>query len=363
MLLSAKTVARSTFREVAETMNRYMRSRLAVPLQGSGGYDPPTIFFLTPDYDLPSGGIRVIYRHVDILNAAGLKATVVHQRPGFRCSWFRNSTSVTDVSKVRLRPSDLLVLAEVDGDLFCRLAPGTHHVIFNQNSHLTWTRGGDTVSRHYATNPYLVAILTVSQHSAEMLRYAFPAARIERIHLGLDQTLFYSELGRRRRRMTFMPRRGVDDAQQVLQILKGRDALKDWDIVPLDGLVHEDVAKALRASQIFLAFTYQEGFGLPAAEAMACGNYVIGYHGFGGGEFFDAGFSTPIPQGDVLGFAKAVEQAISLQETDPALFENKITTGARKISKDYSLRLEHQEVFQFYHEALTAIGEKLHSFK
>ncbi len=42
------------------------------------------------------------------------------------------------------------------------------------------------------------------------------------------------------------------------------------------------VVAALRTTKIHLAFTHQEGFGLTSAEAITCGNYVIGQHGFGG---------------------------------------------------------------------------------
>ena len=78
----------------------------------------------------------------------------------------------------------------------------------------------------------------------------------------------------------------------------------------MQGLTHAQVAERLRASRIYLAFTHQEGFGLPAAEAMACGNYVIGNHGQAGREFFDSAFSMPIETGNMLGFARAVEAAV-----------------------------------------------------
>ena len=54
----------------------------------------PTVYFCLPDYDVPSGGFRVVYRHVDILNEAGIPAAVLHCRAGFRCTWFENQTRV-----------------------------------------------------------------------------------------------------------------------------------------------------------------------------------------------------------------------------------------------------------------------------
>ena len=53
------------------------------------------------------------------------------------------------------------------------------------------------------------------------------------------------------------------------------------------------VADILRESQVFLSFGHPEGFGLPPAEALACGCLVIGYHGGGGREYFGPAGAYP----------------------------------------------------------------------
>ena len=93
---------------------------------------------------------------------------------------------------------------------------------------------------------------------------------------------------------------------KVLQLARGRGLLEGWEVIELNGMTQAEVAAQLRTTKIFLAFTYQEGFGLPPAEAMACGNYVIGYHGFGGRELFHDEFSAPVETGDIVGYAKAL---------------------------------------------------------
>src|SRR6476469_3158805 len=103
-------------RELRARQRRWERSRIVIPTTPQWA-SRPSVYFLTPDFDEPSGGIRVIYRHVDILNAAGIPAAVLHQRKGFRCRWFENDTRVTSVAESAVSPSDLLVVGELDVDL------------------------------------------------------------------------------------------------------------------------------------------------------------------------------------------------------------------------------------------------------
>lgn len=270
---------------------------------------PPSIYFLTPDHPEPAGGIQVIYRHVDLLNASGTRAFVVHQRHGFRCKWFDNDTAIVYGPDVSFSPVDLVVVPEVEADLLERLDSRLRWVLFNQNAHLTFSHPPAEFARLLSTGGRCLGIVTVSDHNARMLGHIFRDTAIHRVHISVDPKLFYPD-DRRRRLLTYMPRRAGSDARQVLEILRIRGVLSGWDVIALDGMSHSAIAALLRQSQLFLSFTYQEGFGLPAAEAMAAGNYVVGYHGFAGLEFFHPEFSAPVETGDVVGFANAVEEAV-----------------------------------------------------
>src|SRR5437588_250909 len=52
------------------------------------------IYYGCPDKNYPVGGIRVNYRHVDVLNRNGFDAFVLHHYFPFRCTWFENDTRV-----------------------------------------------------------------------------------------------------------------------------------------------------------------------------------------------------------------------------------------------------------------------------
>lgn len=314
-----------------------------------------SIYFLTPDYPKPAGGVRVIYRHVDILNEAGLNALVLHQKPKFRCDWFENETRIAAVSNVTVRRGDLLVVPELDVAVLSRLPKGVRYAIFNQNAHLTWQRPSNSDS-YAATNPDFAGVITVSEHNFEMLGYACPGCRIERVHLSIDSDIFYPGDASRPRQIAYMPRRGRDDATQVLEMLRARGILEGWHIAALDNLSHRQVADELRRSRIFLAFTHQEGFGLPAAEAMACGCYVIGNHGFGGGEFFRTEFSTPVNVGDVLHFAQAVEKIIAVENRTEGWCTEKGDLASKSIMQTYSQARERDDVLRLFCNFMQASG-------
>ena len=141
----------------------------------------PTIYYLAPDENRPSGGLRVIYRHVDLLNTLGVPAAVVHHRVGFRCSWFDNATRVISLSSLRLRESDLLVVPEFYAAGFASLPRGARLVVFNQGPHHTFDLiplRENAPGWPYSEAGRVEGILTVSRDGAKLLEFAFPGCRI-----------------------------------------------------------------------------------------------------------------------------------------------------------------------------------------
>ncbi len=317
--------------------------------------EPPTVYFCTPDIDYPSGGIRVVYRHTDLLNQAGIRAAVLHSRRNFRCTWFENSTRVVSSRQTMIGPRDLVVVSEVAALLLATLPPGFRYVVFNQGPHLTWRLPDREVAR-YIDSPDLAAIFTVSDHGLELLRYAAPNANVRRLHNSIDPRLFHPGKAARARRISYMPRRGRDEARQLLGILQGRGALDGWEVTTLEGLREREVADHLRSTTIFLSFAYQEGFGLPAAEAMASGAYVVGFHGFGGREFIRPEFSSPVEPGDIVAFARALEAVLERETDTPGWCAARGSAAAAFIAGEYSAEREREDVVSAYAALFTGAG-------
>ena len=308
-----------------------------------------TIYVLCPDNDVPSGGIKQLYRHVDTLNRNGIAASIIHQDDGFRCTWFENNTRVSYTSNCRLGESDYLVVSEIYGPAITDIKTGIRKVVYNQNSYLTFR--GFSLTKSDLPSPYLhpdvLAALVVSEDSKRYLQYAFSQLKVKRIHHSIDPTLFgYKAM--KKQQIAFMPRRNQQDIIQVINILKYRGALQGYELIPIQDRSEAEVAAILKESLIFLSFSRAEGFGLPPAEAMACGCIVVGYHGQGGKEFFDPEFSYPIPQGEVITFAKTVERVLELAASDRSALAKKGETAARFIEKNYSVAREEEDIVTFW---------------
>jgi Glycosyl transferases group 1 len=308
---------------------------------------PPTVYFCSPDYNVPSGGIRVVYRHVDLLNEAGIPASVLHARTNFRCTWFENHTRVVGCRETLIGPEDLVVVGELAAKVVVGLPPGYRFAVFNQGPHLTW-RVADELVQHCALSRDLAAMLTVSDHGARLLRHAFPEANVLRLHNSIDPDVFFGSDAARPRRIAYMPRRGRDEAHQVLGVLRSHGALEGWDVTALERLNERQVGDRLRSSMVFLSLAYQEGFGLPAAEAMASGAYVVGFHGFGGLEFFRPEFSSPVETGDVIAFARTLERVLKRERLEPGWCARRGAAAAAFIKAEYSPERERQDVVAAY---------------
>ena len=291
------------------------------------------IYVLSPDDNRPVGGIKMLYRHVDMLNAHGYQAAIVHRKKGFRCTWFENETRVEYLARIEPDTFDFVVVPEVNGPKALDIFPEAKKIIFNQNAHYTFLGYPllDTVDRTTAYHhPQLLAVLVVSEDNRDYLTYAFPRLRVERIHKGADGRVFrFRELAAKQPRISFMARRHPEDVRQVINILKFRGVLDGVTVERVDGKSEREVAEILAQSLVFMSFGYPKG--LPAAplEAMLAGCLVVGYHGMGGREYYTPEYTWPVAIGDTVGVARAVEDALRAWQSNPAAIQAEGGGGAR----------------------------------
>lgn len=289
------------------------RFMLELPINYSG-----TVYVYCFDDNNPAKGIKTLYRQVDLLNKNGISAQIVHQQPGFRCTWFEHETLVTWWDQTKFTQNDTILLPEVLGANIPRIMPGVPKVVFNQNGFLSFHNHVsplvETRDSPYA-HPDVIAALTVSEATANFLSYGFPKFPVFRIFYSIETDVF-KYTATKKRQICYLPRQHKDDPDRLLNLLKYRGVLQDLDLISLDGKPEAEMATILQESLIFLNFGSAEGFGLPPAEAMACGCIVIGYDGIGGREFLTPEYGYPIAQGDLVSFAQTIEHVLELWESD-----------------------------------------------
>jgi hypothetical protein len=345
---------KSTLNELKVSSRRKwaMRHRRLPKFSTTGQTAPvPTIYYFAPPEPTASGGVRNMYRHVDELNSLGFRAAVMHPKAGFRCTWFANDTAVVGTDTTPLHRNDILVMPEFYGPYLDTLPAGVNVVIFNQKAYDTFfftpyestPRGAP-----YAQLTGLRGLLTVSQDNAELLAYAFPDIDVKVARLVLDPTLFHPGTPRRPRRIAFTAHRRAAELEQLLHMLRSRGALAGWELVPISGRTEQQTAEIMRSAPLFLSFSDREGFGLPPAEAMASGCYVIGFTGLAGREFFDPDHCTVVPDSDLLAFGRAVERVAAAYESDPDAIAKLGELASERVLARYTTAGLREDLEAFY---------------
>src|SRR6266478_6645803 len=143
-------------------------------LKGEWAMAKPTIYFFTPDLGHVLGGVKQIYRHVDVLNVAGWDAWVVHRKKGFKITWFEHETRVMYEPVAMRKSVDVAVYPEIWGPNIDVWGKNIRKVILNQNCYYT-SSDFDLKGRPELTylNPKVIATIVVSEDSKRYLEYAF----------------------------------------------------------------------------------------------------------------------------------------------------------------------------------------------
>jgi Glycosyl transferases group 1 len=312
-----------------------------------------TVYVLTPDLPAAVGGVRQHYRLVDTLNEGGIPAAIVHRDEGFRCRWFENTTQVVCAKRTTATQDDLIVIPEELIELVPSLAPGVPKIIFNQNAYTTFLWGiSDAETKAAYHHPDVWSTIVVSDDNVDYLRKAFPGLRVDRLRYEIEAHLYHPG-AEKRRAVAYMPRKRKLESTELLALLNVSGALVGWEVVTIDGVSEEKAAELIRASAIFLSFSYREGFGLPPAEAIACGCLVVGFDGFAGKEFF-RDHAIPVSDGDVQTYFAVVSEILSSWDAKREHFAQMTQRGAEFVLNAYSPEAHRHSVIPTFSEAMAA---------
>ncbi|UCD22694.1 MAG: glycosyltransferase family 4 protein [Chloroflexota bacterium] len=232
-------------------------------------------------------------------------------------------------------------------------------------------------------------IITVSQSAAERTEFFFkvPADKIRVVYNGIDTSIYSRNKESSNNRNGLIMVGNTDDRKKgILYLLKALQQLRDDgikltvvddaarhssytdDVGPLpsyglqlveklnlDGTVHfsgrltrEELAKHYSAAQIAVVPSIYEGFGLPAAEAMACGTPVIATTGGALPEVVgDAGILVPPGSADAL--AATIKQLLNDKRAQERMSE----AGRKRVEEKFSWEQAARKTLDVYQEVLT----------
>lgn len=297
----------------------------------------------------PGGGVRIIARHIELLNEAGIEAAMWCRRPGYRVPWFDNAIPMLSGDKLDLDADDLLVVPEPYLLPGVDPAPGARKVIFNQNHFLTfWSWRTSDGYPGWDPAPHVWA---VSRESVDVLGRVHPGLPLSLIPNAVDPSTFRPDRNDDVRRIAWMPRRRPLEASLIASMLRTDRRAEGIELVSLSGAAEREVAGILGRSSVFIALGMAEGFGLPVAEALSAGCLVAGYPAGGGAELFEApgAYETPDARPHLL-----VDRALTLAGT-PA--DDPLRAAARQwVTSRYNVDATRQALLDAVHAARSLPG-------
>ena len=234
----------------------------------------------------------------------------------------------------------------------------------------------------------LERIVTVSQSSSEEIQRFFkiPADKLRIVYNGIDTEMYQTNKhGNKERNGLIMVgntddrKKGVIYLLEAMQLLEGngvkltivddaeRHSSYADDVGPLPSyglklvkqfnlngqvrftgrLTREELVEQYAAAEIAIVPSVYEGFGLPAAEAMACGTPVISSDGGALPEVVgDAGILVPSEKADAL--AAAIKQLLGDKQTQQRMGE----AGRKRVEDQFSWEKAARKTLEVYQESL-----------
>ena len=230
-----------------------------------------------------SGGVKVMFRHVEILRELGIDASIYspHGHPAWISSDAKLYTGPPDPT---LEPGTILVFPETLngplGALACRKM-AAKKVLFCQNQYFMFN---DTIPKNALPQLGFARLVTVSHVAKGFLDRVFAPAIFDIVPIWIDPTLFFAQP--KTLRIALSPRKLPKEANLIKGIFDMKyPELKSvpWDVIA--DKTERETAELLGRAAVFVALSELESIGLMPLEAMACGCIVVGFHGYGGLEY------------------------------------------------------------------------------
>lgn len=318
---------------------------------GRHGDHLPEIYYLCPDINTPSAGIRRLFRHVKLLCQAGFRAHIMHLHTGF-CRSDMPEVPVRYLDRHVFRESDIIVIPEGFPAIMDALqnSPGRCFVIA-----LNWDHIFKDMPQGLNWQSFNIErVLAVSPVIGKMIMWSM-GLPTHLLGTEIDHQQYYFDAGSKRPEVVYIQRKAPHI--EILKRLLGArnpDFIHNISWIGLNGLPEEQYAAQIRQATIFLNLSMAEGFPTSCMEAMASGTLVAGYDSVGGkellcGQGVDQN-SVIVPIGDYVSLAYALEKPLNALLEGNMYKYMPILTKANYKASEFNPKTEVDSLLRFWSE-------------
>ncbi|ODT87247.1 hypothetical protein [Phenylobacterium sp. SCN 70-31] len=271
----------------------------------------PRIIYLTPYAQVLSGGTKMVYRHVEALNAMGFDAVVRRPAEVDPPGWFRHEARSEDMASP-LRPDDILVLPEDAPEALIRCAPLPNpKVIFCQSLVAMPAFWSSAVPREVQAR--YRTFLTGSEGMAAFVARHFDYDLISVVPVFADERLFRP--GPKARLIACSPRKRPYEQRAIrymFERLHPDAAGWRWEILETE--TEARTAEVMGRASVFLSLARMESTCLTNLEAMASECLMTGFTGVGPREYASPVNGIWVDEDDCEAAAHALSRACALAD-------------------------------------------------
>tara|TARA_B100000795_G_C22788972_1_gene435990 strand:- start:903 stop:1934 length:1032 start_codon:yes stop_codon:yes gene_type:complete len=328
------------------------------------------IIYLSHAERNPSGGAKIIYHHSEIINnyknfssqvlhikkkklskwktsikkklklkesnETGWQINQIEAVKKFKYKWFDHNIKVKN-SLLFDKNRDFVILPEIFAHLASELLikKKIKYAVFVQNGYsIASTNNEKKLKKAYLNACF---ILSYSDDITKCIKLKFPNIKTRIIKISYAININKIKISKKQNLITFMSRKLPQHSNLVLNYLRNY-LPKKWSIKDLNNLNEKTTYEYLRRSKIFLAFSSLEGLPLPPVEAALAKNYIIGYTGEGGSEYWIEPIFTKIYSGDINHFVRNIIEKIKQLNNKDNFPIKKYLNLVKKFSKENEIK-------------------------
>jgi hypothetical protein len=222
------------------------------------------------------GGIKVGFQFASMLRKIGAEVAMVTPN-GSAPSWFPSNLTV--LRRERVLPT----LTETDKVLFSH--PRDYQDLEKTGAKLILHCQGTDKSILPIIYDKKVELLACWEQAENFFQEH--SRQGENVGISISEVFFYNGQVKKPGSYSIMPRRGT---------LQNEEALVGFEKRVIDNCTEKETGEILKSVSGFIAIAENEGFGLPALEAMAAGCLVVSPRTIGGGEYLTHGINCLISE-------------------------------------------------------------------